>query len=163
VHGNADQVGHHQKEGVSCAYDRAKKRYLNERKRQADIIVERLKQKGYETARRSSGGSAYGKRSNPKTRIDPPYDLSNWIWVSTKDKGSSCSFNILLHTFDQDPGSKNHHVFIDRLSLRCHYPKASKLAPDTTLTGLDLPLEEDALEKLMSMFDAFVNECKKKL
>jgi len=152
-----------EKDCATLTYDKARNEYLNERKKQADIIVENLKQGGYETARRSSGISTYGKRSNPETRIDPPYDLRNWMWVSVKDKDSGCSFNVLLHSFDQDPSSKNYHVLVDRLSLKCHYPKASKLTPDTTLTGLDLPLDEDALEKLMDMFDTFVGECKKKL
>ena len=127
---------------------------LKENKKLAFLTVEnKVTNYPYKTG---SGDINYTNRSTIK-----PYDLSNWKWISVRAEELGVDFLVSLQAFDVDEDSKNTHVLMDRIGLYIH--KKDRYNPKECFknminTGIDLPMNEEKLEKLKELIDTEIEK-----
>lgn len=65
-----------------------------------------------------------------------------------------------LQAFEQDPYSKNYHVLMDRIGIYIYFPNSRNTADAIDrmlITDIDLPIDEEKLEKLSCLLDKIIN------
>lgn len=87
--------------------------------------------------------------------MDPPFDLSGWMWVEARR--DDVGIIVSLQTLDQDPQSLNIHVLMDRIGVGVFgdtdNPDVGGPLFEANTTGLELPLTPEDLEELLTLVE----------
>lgn len=94
---------------------------------------------GMGTERYSSGGHI------------SPVDLRNWKWVECKSADENFNAVISLNMPETDLSSGNAHSLYDRIGLIVTYMRRNNYYKTSIWTDIDLPLDEQALEKIAGL------------
>ena len=93
---------------IKAAYKEAR---LAERKKLAKF----LKENGFEVKGKKEN-ACLGRPDYGRTHLEKLYDNTNWMWIEAC-KDDALYYVISFQAFDQDPGSKNRHVLMDRIGI----------------------------------------------
>jgi hypothetical protein len=133
-------------------FEEIKEEYIRLREEERKTIVNHLQNEGFDIDNPSngSGKKKYGARRNGKNRLDPPYDLSFWKWISVSFDNDKKAF-ISLQSFDKDPSSYNLHVLMDRIGIYVYEEKycAAEARTKMITTNIELPMDENKLRQLV--------------
>lgn len=108
------------------------------------------------------GSSGKGKRnySSAKRFGDDVYELSNWKWVEvTIPERDNHSCVISLNMLERDPNSGNEHALYDRIGFFvCGSDETYGVKVDERqmITNIDLPLDEDKMNKIQNILQEVV-------
>lgn len=134
-------------EGKKALFHDAKDRYSAMRSAERKRIVEYLRSdSAFSELSRGQGKTSY----TSKHTLDPPYDASNWKWITGRCGG--INFLLSLQTFDIDESSHNIHALFDRIGLYLYNDKSAKLKPG--YIPIDKQYTDDGKELLVA--DYFV-------
>lgn len=127
-------------------FEKCKIAYHEMRKKEKKFLIEFLKQNGYEVLNEKGG---MGKRNYTSgSRLNKPYDLSNWMWVEAR-KNDLISL-VSFQAFDVDPTSKNIHVLMDRIGVyNYNIYNPEEVFKNMVVTDIDLPFEKEDLNELL--------------
>ncbi len=153
------------------AFKYIKNKYNELRNEQRKKILMKLRDLGFK-ANWSQGIRNYTSRG----KIKPPYNLGMWKWIVAR-KGIITAI-ISLQTLEQDSKTKNIHVLFDRISvdvfkdnegnilsessdsyfqsIKSRYNVENEFDPgfvEKVITGLELPLGDDDLERLVDIIE----------
>lgn len=134
-------------------------------------IVEKLVENGF-NAKGHQGTWNYTSRGKIKSH----YNLGMWKWIVARK--ATITAVVSLQSIDQDSKTKNIHVLFDRISIdvfkdnegnvlsenndsyfqsiKSRYNVENEFDPgfiEKTITGLELPLGEDDLERLVDIIE----------
>ena len=148
---------HHEQESFSWI----KEQYKEVRESQRKNIINYLKLKGFTVSvspRAGQGIEKYGE-----SRLGKSYDLRNWKWIDIEKDGQKIMLS--LQPFDYDKNSGNYHALMDRLGIYL-YKKNSNETSDAIkrmfLTDIDLPMDDEKLEKLENVLNGIFS-CRKEM
>ncbi len=127
-------------------FNEIKQKYSECRDLQRKLIINHLKNKGFEVLNEKGGKGKTNYTSSNKLEI--PYDLSNWKWIDVKKE--NINYLISLQAFDKDYNTGNYHVLMDRLGVYT-YEKydAEKAFQNMVTLEIDLPIDDEKLNKLV--------------
>ena len=132
----------------------ARDAYRNARNMQRLLIVEALKSAGFEVKTRGNAGRGLLKYTSGG-RLTPPFDLSNWMWVT--GERDDVFVMVSLQVLDQDPKSMNVHALMDRVGVEVYRADDPVDENDPLFeratTELQLPLDSDSLATLVSLIE----------
>ncbi len=138
-------------------FETIKNEYHNARKAQWTLLYDYLSGlqdfKPLYSKRAGHGGTNYTSGS----RMDAPYDLSNWLYIELEH--NNVNFCISLQPFDQDPNARNRHVLFDRIGI---YAYVGPYSPEDAfknmmVTNISLPFTEEKLTELITIIDDLSN------
>ncbi len=141
-------------------FEQIKNAYNEAREAQRGELIEALNEKGFRNLKgkeiSKSGGK--GKKDYTNKNTINQFDLSNWKWVSCSKDGFN--YFISLQAFDQDIKSKNRHVLFDRIGVYKYKGKYNAYDAFYTMenTNIDLPLNEEKIEKLVKFMETLYEE-----
>ena len=144
-------------EGAVQKFHAARDAYKQARLAQRKVIVEALRKAGFEV--RNGGNAGRGvKNYTSGGRLNPPFDLSGWMWV-TAHRGD-VHVMVSLQVLDQDPRSLNIHALMDRVGVDVFRDGDSVDSEDplfeSSTTGFELPLTREGIDSLVSVIEARV-------
>ena len=146
-----DEMG----EGAAQKFHAARDAYKQARLAQRKVIVEALRKAGFEV--RNGGNAGRGvKNYTSGGRLNPPFDLSGWMWVAAHR--GDVHVLVSLQVLDQDPRSLNIHALMDRVGVEVFRDGDSFDSDDplfeSAITGFELPLTQEEVDSLVSMVEA---------
>lgn len=82
------------------------------------------------------------------SRLTEPYDLRNWMWLTTQR--NNVNFIVSIQSFDMDPRTGNYHVLFDRVGIYSYVGEysAEKAFSNMMITDIELPLNYEKLHRL---------------
>lgn len=137
----------------------ARAAYMHARNEQRLLIADALDSAGFNVKRRGSAGRGLPNYTSGR-RLNPPFDLSNWMWVEAERDGVTVT--VTLQVLDQDPNSSNLHALVDRIGV--HAIREGHPAGDTdplcerATTDLQLPLLAEDLDALLILIDGTIHQ-----
>lgn len=139
-------------------FEVARTAYRDARNAQRLLIVDALKSAGFEVRTRGNAGRGLAKYTS-SGRLNPPFDLSNWMWV--EGQRDEAFVMVSLQVLDQDPNSLNLHALIDRVGVevfRANDPidDADPLFERAT-TKFQLPLDSEGISALVALIEEKVS------
>lgn len=146
----------------------------NQKDSEGNPLFKNCKGVPYNECPRIYGGGT-GRSDYGKTRLEHPYDLTNWKYVETQYDNHIV--NISLQSFDIDPSSGNIHTLFDRIGLyfykdnsgepekiNINFGKKKSSVTDYFLkmqtTELELPLSDEKLAMLVELIKDGVQKIK---
>lgn len=142
-------------------FEKIKEAYVLARYEERQKIVKYL-EKHYEGSRIkvvTRGGRGQRDYTSGGELSKKSYDLSNWMYVELRDKNKNPLYLISLQPFEQDQGTGNYHVLMDRIGIYS-YENGNKnsIIPNMKITNYELPLSESDLKGIARKIDQFENE-----
>ncbi|MCQ9384679.1 hypothetical protein NQ038_11505 [Brevibacterium sp. 50QC2O2] len=135
-------------------FQKARAGYVTARNAQRNLIAGALKAAGFSVKTRGIAGRGL-RNYTSGGRLDPPFDLSNWMWVA--GQRDDVFVTVSLQTLDRDPNSGNIHALMDRIGIdvyRADDPvDAQDPLSEKSTTGLQLPLDHKGLSDLISLVE----------
>ena len=123
----------------------ARTSYRAARVEQRTLIVNALENAGFSVKNRGRAGR--GKTDYTSGgRLNPPYDLSDWLWVQAQRDGITVI--VTLQVLDQDPHSLNMHVLMDRIGVEIS--QNDKSLDRVVTTQFELPLTTSDVNDLLA-------------
>lgn len=120
--------------------------YRAARVEQRALIVDALKGAGFSVKNR--GRAERGKIDYTSGGwLNPPYDLSDWLWVQAQRDG--ITLVVTLQVLDQDPNSINVHVLMDRIGVKI--ARDGDSSKRVVTTQFELPLATSDLSDLLAL------------
>ncbi len=131
-------------------FNAARDAYRDARNEQRKFIADALKAAGFTVKSHGAAGRGLAKYTSGR-RLDPPFNLSNWMWVE------GCRNDIIvlvtLQTLDQDPNSMNVHALIDRVGIDV-FRESDTVVEDPLYeyrtSSFQLPLSDESLAQLIA-------------
>ena len=80
-----------------------------------------------------------------------PYDLSNWKWVELNHTDHDFTCLVSLNMVETDPKSGNTHCLFDRIGLYITYQRDGCYYKADIYTDINLPLDNEAKEKIVAL------------
>lgn len=135
-------------------FEQAKDSYVAARKRERARIRRALKAEGFDVKVNDIAGQ--GKKDyTSDNRLNPPFNLSNWMWMEAERNGISVL--VTLQVLDRDPKSLNIHALVDRIGVRVIHGKRQYVDDESLFenctTEFTLPLSDMELVELISMIE----------
>lgn len=138
----------------AAQFSAARDAYREARNAQRLKIVDALRAVGFEVKTRGNAGRGL-KRYTSGSRLNPPFDLSGWMWV--EGQRGEIHVSVSLQVLDQDPNSLNVHALMDRVGVAVFRANAPIDESDPLLeratTGLQLPLDSRDLVALLALIE----------
>ncbi|MDO5080120.1 hypothetical protein [Buchananella hordeovulneris] len=132
----------------------ARAAYRQQRWEQRRQLVSALKQAGFKV--KTGGGAGRGRKNYTSGgRLNPPFDLSDWLWVQGSREGTEVT--VSLQVLDCDPHSGNVHALLDRIGVDV-YRDGDPVDPDDPLyekatTQFELPLSDEDVAALVKLIE----------
>ncbi len=133
-----------------------KEKYKEARLAERRELVAALEDKNYNVIKAESAGRGRKNYKSGKNRLDPPYDLSNHMWIEADKNG--VKILISLNPNGIDSNSSNYHNLYDRIGIQLFFNDNTEpnIRTDMIITGYELPLSKVSRKNLVDNVDKMV-------